>query len=168
MMNRLHTPSAAIAATFLLCSIVLTSCGGGGGEVVDDLSTPTPGEWVVVHELSDAEGLNPFVTNDASATAILNHVYERLLDQNWETLELEPRLAEARPDEQRPWGGVVHCEVHQRVSLDEVQRGVVEGLGVGGAGAGPEVGRGAHGILHGEPVGVGGVLPLEGPLVEAL
>ena len=81
----------------MMSGLVLTSCGGGNDQVEMDLSTITPGEWVVVHELSDPEGLNPIVTNDASATAILNHVYDQLLVQDFETLELVPRLVEARP-----------------------------------------------------------------------
>jgi peptide/nickel transport system substrate-binding protein len=82
----------------LLSFVLVTACGGPAGDMdAVDGSNPTPGEWVVLHELSDAEGLNPFVTNDATATNILNHVYDRLLIQHWETLELIPQLCEARP-----------------------------------------------------------------------
>lgn len=99
MMNKSSSVavSAALILTLTMTGLTLTSCGGGGEQADVDLSTVTPGEWVVVHELSDPEGLNPIVTNDASATAILNHVYDQLLVQDFETLELVPRLVEARP-----------------------------------------------------------------------
>ncbi|MFN5875634.1 MAG: ABC transporter substrate-binding protein, partial [Ignavibacteria bacterium] len=55
------------------------------------------GDWAVIHELSDPEGLNPMVTNDASSSALFNRVYEKLLEQDFETTELYPVLAESRP-----------------------------------------------------------------------
>lgn len=58
---------------------------------------PERGEWVVVHELSDPEGINPMVVNDASARAIFDRVYEHLLIQDFATTDLIPQLAEARP-----------------------------------------------------------------------
>lgn len=84
------------SAVCLFCILVLCSCGSGESPRATDVK-PEFGEWVVVHQLSDPEGLNPVVTNDASASAIFNRVYERLLDQDFETLELIPVLAEARP-----------------------------------------------------------------------
>ncbi len=93
-MNKWFVMLAAAA----VLSLATVGCGGGGeGTQEADLGSPVAGEWVVVHELSDPEGLNPIVTNDASANAIFNRVYERLIDQNFETTELEPVLAEARP-----------------------------------------------------------------------
>ena len=53
---------------------------------------------MVVHHLSDPEGLNPFVTNDASATNIQQLVFEQPLTQDYETLELVPWLVETRPE----------------------------------------------------------------------
>lgn len=84
-------------ATFVL-ALVLASCSGGGdGSSTADDSTPVKGDWIVVHQLSDPEGLNPLVTNDASSSAIFNHVYEKLLDFDFETTDLYPVIAEARP-----------------------------------------------------------------------
>lgn len=79
---------------------LLVSCGQPGPDqnTSADVGMPVPGEWVVVHELSDPEGLNPLVTNDASAQAMYIRVYDRLLDQNFNTLELEPVLVESRPE----------------------------------------------------------------------
>ena len=84
-------------SVLLSAILVLTACGGGNDAAPADAGTVTPGEWVVVHALSDPEGVNPIVTNDASASAILNHVFETLLVQDFTTTELVPRLAEARP-----------------------------------------------------------------------
>ena len=84
--------------TAAVMAILLTACGGSeqSGGVADD-ATPVNGDWIVVHELSDPEGLNPLVTNDAASSAIFNHVYEKLLDQDFATTELIPRIAESRP-----------------------------------------------------------------------
>jgi peptide/nickel transport system substrate-binding protein len=84
-------------AFFTAAAFLVSACGGGNDNTAQDTGEPVAGEWVVVHELSDPEGLNPIVTNDASASAIFNRVYERLIDQNFETTEIEPVLAEARP-----------------------------------------------------------------------
>ncbi len=85
--------------TLAVMVVLLTACGGSeqSGGASDDAATPVNGDWIVVHELSDPEGLNPLVTNDASSSAIFNHVYEKLLDQDFETTELIPRIAESRP-----------------------------------------------------------------------
>ncbi len=94
-MNKSTTP---ILLALAVVSILSVSCGGqSANQNAADVTSPIPGEWVVVHELSDPEGLNPIVTNDASGQAIFIRVYERLLEQNFETLELEPVLAESRP-----------------------------------------------------------------------
>ncbi len=82
----------------ILSIVLLVACGGGSSdEPSSGVGEPVAGEWVVVHELSDPEGLHPILTNDASAQAIYIRVYEKLLDQNFRTLELEPVLAEALP-----------------------------------------------------------------------
>lgn len=96
-MNNFSKCIVVVHSAALLCLLlVLSACSSYEEQHVED-AKPVFGEWVVVHELSDPEGLNPVVTNDASANAIFNHVFERLLDQDFETLELIPVLAEARP-----------------------------------------------------------------------
>jgi len=82
----------------VLC-LLLISCGGGTDEVAlgGASSDAVRGELIIVHELSDPEGLNPMVTNDASARAIFDRVYEKLLDLDFKTTEMIPMLAEARP-----------------------------------------------------------------------
>lgn len=85
----------------VLCVFVISSCGGGGGDTSQGAAgaagDPVKGEMIIVWELSDPEGLNPIVTNDASANAIFNRVYEKLLDLDFKTTEMIPQLAESRP-----------------------------------------------------------------------
>ncbi|HBB26197.1 MAG TPA: hypothetical protein DCZ59_08025, partial [Bacteroidetes bacterium] len=70
----------------IVAAAMLFSCSGGGeGASTADDGTPVKGDWIVVHLLSDPEGLNPLITNDASSSAIFNHVYEKLLDYDFET-----------------------------------------------------------------------------------
>jgi len=90
-------------ASLLLCTTcilftLLAGCSGGGeANTGGDSGEATRGDWAVIHELSDPEGLNPMVTNDASSSALFNRVYEKLLEQDFETTELYPVLAENRP-----------------------------------------------------------------------
>ena len=41
---------------------------------------PTYGDWMVRHMLSDPEKLNPYTSNDAGASTVLNYVFESLLE----------------------------------------------------------------------------------------
>lgn len=84
-------------ALSLCVSTVLFSCSGDGAQSVGDVGEPTKGDWAVIHELSDPEGLNPVVTNDASSSALFNRVYEKLLEQDFVTTDLYPVIAESRP-----------------------------------------------------------------------
>jgi ABC-type transport system substrate-binding protein len=51
----------------------------------------------VIHQLSDPEGLNPVITNDAAGRAIADRVYEKLLEQDFGSTDLVPALAASRP-----------------------------------------------------------------------
>ncbi len=96
MMNRLRLFSIGIAAMVALVS--LTGCSGGGSsDATGEIGEPVQGDWAVIHELSDPEGLNPMITNDAASSALFNRVYEKLLEQDFETTELYPVIAESRP-----------------------------------------------------------------------
>lgn len=81
---------------------LLFSCGGNsnGGETdpAMNYTTPVQGDWVISHELSDPEGLNPIITNDASSATIDRFIYEALLELDYATAELTPVLAESRPE----------------------------------------------------------------------
>ncbi len=62
------------------------------------IGDPVTGDWVVQHELSDFEGLNPVTTSDANAQFFFNeHLFETLLYQDWETLEFIPWIADSLP-----------------------------------------------------------------------
>lgn len=79
---------------------LLFSCGGGNGNNNDpavDYSTPVQGDWVISHTLSDPEGLNPIITNDATSSAIGKFIFEAMLELDYATAELTPVLAESRP-----------------------------------------------------------------------
>lgn len=92
-MNKLHLTLLAI-----LFSLAISACGNNNGSGANSANgSAVAGEWVVIHELSDPEGINPIVTNDASASAIFNHIFEKLLELDYETTELYPVLAESRP-----------------------------------------------------------------------
>ncbi len=96
MMNNLRFLNAVVAA--LSAMMLISSCSSGGGnETSGDVGDPVKGDWAVIHELSDPEGLNPMVTNDASSSALFNRVYEKLLEQDFESTDLYPVIAEARP-----------------------------------------------------------------------
>ncbi len=63
-----------------------------------DTTRPTPGDWVVIHILSDPESLNPLTANDATSQEIYTHIFESLLFQNPQTLELQPNIADSLPE----------------------------------------------------------------------
>lgn len=90
----------AVRFFLLSCAVavLVSSCGGSdNAATADGDATPVKGDWIVVHELSDPEGLNPLITNDAASSAIFNRVFEKLLEQDFETTDLYPVIAESRP-----------------------------------------------------------------------
>lgn len=97
--RKTRVPLSAIFAIML--AIVLSGCPGGSkqGDLPQDFdkSKPQKGDWVVVHDLSDPEGLNPVTTSDASASNIFKKIFEPLLDIDFATTDLRPNLATARP-----------------------------------------------------------------------
>lgn len=56
------------------------------------------GDVVFFHLLSDPQGLNPYTSNDNTASTLNRLVFDALLEQNPETLELEPSIASALPE----------------------------------------------------------------------
>jgi peptide/nickel transport system substrate-binding protein len=92
----------------LLTLLLFSGCGGGepaetvspGTQKVaaqENSATPVTGDWLISHELSDPEQLNPLTSNDASASEILGYIVESLLQRDPRTLELKPYIAETRP-----------------------------------------------------------------------
>ncbi len=74
--------------------LLLLGCGGSEG---GDTSKKEYKDQVIVHNLSDPEGLHPQCTSDASATEIKRYMFQKLLDYNHEDLQLIPLLAKDLP-----------------------------------------------------------------------
>ncbi|MBI3258411.1 MAG: hypothetical protein HYZ54_02860 [Ignavibacteriae bacterium] len=58
---------------------------------------PEKGDWMIIHQLSDPEGLNPITTSDAGARNVFSKIFEPLLDVDFASGELTPNIAEALP-----------------------------------------------------------------------
>ena len=56
------------------------------------------GDWIIRHVMSDAEKLNPIVTNDATATGIYIYIFENLLEIDRVSYELKPLIAKSLPE----------------------------------------------------------------------
>ncbi len=63
----------------------------------DNTAPRQTGDWLVSHLLSDPEQLNPLTSNDATASAVLSHIFESLLDRDPEKLTLRPLLSSGLP-----------------------------------------------------------------------
>ncbi len=59
---------------------------------------PVEGDVVFVHLLSDPQGLNPYTSNDNTASMLNRLIFDALLEQHPETLQLEPSLARSLPE----------------------------------------------------------------------
>jgi peptide/nickel transport system substrate-binding protein len=91
----------ALLVVSAVATLVLVSCGGGESKKI----TGSPD--VIVHELSDADMLNPTNYTDAGAGYILKNIFQSLMEIDFKTLELTPLLAESRPQiEKTPEGGL--------------------------------------------------------------
>lgn len=62
-----------------------------------DTSSAETGDWIIRQEMSDAEKLNPIVTNDATAQGIYIYIFENLLEIDRVTYELTPLIAKSMP-----------------------------------------------------------------------
>lgn len=62
-----------------------------------DTKDAATGDWLIRQEMSDAEKLNPTVTNDAAAQGIYIYIFEPLIDVDRETYEIKPIIAKAPP-----------------------------------------------------------------------
>lgn len=79
-------------------SVLFLSCKGGNKNTTAGvIGAPEKGDWIVIHELSDSEGLNPYTTNDASSRDIYVKIFESMLDLDWKTAELQPHLVTEMP-----------------------------------------------------------------------
>jgi len=59
---------------------------------------PIEGDVIFVHLLSDPQGLNPYTSNDNTASMLNRLIFDALLEQHPETLQLEPSIARALPE----------------------------------------------------------------------
>ncbi len=94
--------SKLILLNLLICSL-LFSCGGKKDKTdtktqtsedlaPKDIEGAVTGDWVIKREQSDAEKLNPIVTNDNTAEGVYLLIYEALNDMNYEKFELIPKI----------------------------------------------------------------------------
>lgn len=98
----------------LACSslLLLVSCGGNGEEKGENNGTSEKSARysdpnVVIHELSDADMLNPYNYQGAGSDYVMGNIFQALLSIDFESLELVPELAEKRPEiEVREDGGM--------------------------------------------------------------
>ncbi|HMS65979.1 MAG TPA: ABC transporter substrate-binding protein [Ignavibacteria bacterium] len=100
-----------IPILFLTMSILVSSCGRKKDVVTNnenstfaltelipaDTKDAANGDWIIKQEMSDAEKLNPTVTNDASASGIYIYIFEPMIDIDRITYEIKPILAKAPP-----------------------------------------------------------------------
>ena len=64
----------------------------------EDAGKPVTGDWLIYHELSDPEQLNPLTSSDAVSSDISAFMFEALLTRDPRTLEIKPLIASARPE----------------------------------------------------------------------
>ncbi len=77
----------------------LTSCGSDSQEKNSKNPEFTNmSDVVIAHEMADASSLNPINSTDAGATYIETNIFYNLLSINFKTLELEPVVAQNRPE----------------------------------------------------------------------
>jgi peptide/nickel transport system substrate-binding protein len=84
---RISAKFLAAVSCVILVAFSINSCG---------TYTPQKNE-VRIHELSDADMLNPFCYTDAGAGFMLQNIFQSLLAIDFKTLEVIPVLAESRP-----------------------------------------------------------------------
>lgn len=63
-----------------------------------DPGKPVTGDWLVWHEISDPEQLNPLTSSDSVSSEVLNFIFETLLTRDPQTLEFKPLIASTRPE----------------------------------------------------------------------
>lgn len=86
------------AACSLVSVLIISSCSSG---------YQPQNNTVTIHELSDAEMLNPVNYSDASAGYIVTNMFQTLLGVDFKTLELVPILAASRPQIEKTPDGLM-------------------------------------------------------------
>ncbi|MFC4410563.1 ABC transporter substrate-binding protein [Chungangia koreensis] len=85
----------------LAISAVLAACGGESASAPKDAEAAEGNETFTYATTTDAVGLSPIMTNDSPSSNVIEQVYEKLFNRNYETGEIEPELAESyeNPDD---------------------------------------------------------------------
>lgn len=83
----------ATVTAITVSTFVLTSCSSSSKK-----SANSGKPEVIVHQLSDADMLNPITYVDANAGYINKNIWQALVDMDFKTLELVPVLAAKRPE----------------------------------------------------------------------
>ncbi len=106
----------------VLFLLALGGCGDGAdvrrGSSVEggkDDATPVTGDWLIIHSMSDPEQLNPLTSNDASASSILQHIFQSLLTRDPQSLELKPLVAMERPtiaEDKKSYTFTIRRDIH--------------------------------------------------------
>ncbi len=110
--KKMKMSNLAIALTIILVLATVFSCGRKKEEtnskregVIEitkltevDTTGAEVGDWVVKQEMSDAEKLNPIVTNDATASGIFLYIFENMIEIDRETYEQKPLLVKSLPE----------------------------------------------------------------------
>ena len=93
----------ALPLIFIIFNI--TGCGNGESAASNwdiDTANMSPkdnkGDWIIVHQLSDADGLNPYTSTGAGGSYIQAHIFETLMRRNNQTLKYEPWIASSQPE----------------------------------------------------------------------
>ncbi|MCB0516881.1 MAG: ABC transporter substrate-binding protein [Chitinophagales bacterium] len=110
----------AFTISFLaFLALGITSCGGSGDS---GSRKKTYQDQLVIHNLSDPEGLHPTNVSDANATEIKRYMFQKLLTINFVTLELEPWLAKKMPTMEvtgNNEGMLIHYELKDGLTWDD-------------------------------------------------
>lgn len=86
----------ALAA--LMMASFVSSCGKGGNGGASKTAaggSPVEGDWVIIHELSDAETLNLITSTDNTSQEVFSYIYETLTSTDPYTLETIPWIADS-------------------------------------------------------------------------
>ena len=84
---------------FIIPFIVIASCGETPEVNVakvnpvlskEEAGKPVTGDWLVYHEGSDPEQLNPLTSSDTVSSDITGYIFEALLTRDPRTLEIKP------------------------------------------------------------------------------
>ena len=123
-MNR----SIKVLSTIMVIAVMfaLSSCGGGSGDAGDGVveSKRAGINEVIIHISADAQGLNPVITSDATASQIMKQTHQLLLYTDDDTYELVPLLAKNRPtievveEDGEPVGMLMDFEIREEAKWD--------------------------------------------------